>query len=194
MRFAFLRSFVLGLALPLCRALCRGLRTTRTCIQHADSQHVHLREGVGHPRSRRCFGGTSIPRRDRERCRHVQAHSRCICRFAGGLNCLRMGSPCGLFPVMPSGWKPSGSRVNGKIYAYTVDTVSTGNADLPMWQQVRARKAETKGVFAGVLGCDWTTLRYFDADGDVSLNHWNTGASAVPIPIRSAAPPCQSGC
>jgi hypothetical protein len=57
-------------------------------------------------------------------------------------------------------------RVNGKIYAYTVDTVSTGNADPPMWQQVRARKAETKGVFAGVLGCGWTTLRYFDADGD----------------------------
>lgn len=56
-------------------------------------------------------------------------------------------------------------RVNGKIYAYTVDTVSTGKADPPMWRQVRAQ-AQTKGVVAGVLGCGWTTLRYFDSDGD----------------------------
>ena len=56
-------------------------------------------------------------------------------------------------------------RVNGKVYAYTVSTVSTGKADPPMWRKIRAR-IETKGVPGGVLGCGWTMLRYFEADGD----------------------------
>jgi hypothetical protein len=56
-------------------------------------------------------------------------------------------------------------RVNGKVYAYDVSTVSTGKADPPMWRKIRAR-TKTKGVLGGVLGCGWTTLRYFDADGD----------------------------
>jgi hypothetical protein len=56
-------------------------------------------------------------------------------------------------------------RVNGRAYAYDVSTVSTGKADPPMWRKIRAR-TKTKGVIGGVLGCGWTMLRYFDADGD----------------------------
>ncbi|MGB7603248.1 MAG: hypothetical protein WBM24_23295 [Candidatus Sulfotelmatobacter sp.] len=56
-------------------------------------------------------------------------------------------------------------RVNGKVYAYDVSTVSTGKADPPMWRKIRAR-TKTNGVLGGVLGCGWTRLRYFDADGD----------------------------
>lgn len=56
-------------------------------------------------------------------------------------------------------------RVNGKVYAYTVSTVSTGKTDPPMWPKIRAR-TKSQGIPAGVLGCGWTTLRYFDADGD----------------------------
>ncbi len=49
-------------------------------------------------------------------------------------------------------------RVNGKVYAYDVSTVSTGKADPPMWRKIRPR-TRTKGVPGGVLGCGWTTLR-----------------------------------
>lgn len=56
-------------------------------------------------------------------------------------------------------------RVNGKVYAYTVSTVSTGKTDPPMWPKIQPANSKSK-VPAGVLGCGWTTLRYFDADGD----------------------------
>jgi len=64
-------------------------------------------------------------------------------------------------------------RVHGKIYAYDVSTVSTRKADPPMWRKIRARTGDKrvvggvhKGAIEGVLGCGWTNLRYFDADGD----------------------------
>ena len=65
-------------------------------------------------------------------------------------------------------------RVNGRAYAYTVQTVSTGKTDPPMWRYIKtsiAKKKGTvkKGTVAGVLGCGWTMLRYFDADGDGSF-------------------------
>jgi hypothetical protein len=61
-------------------------------------------------------------------------------------------------------------RVQGRIYAYGVVTVSTAKSDPPMWQRIQsAPSRRRKGVPAGVLGCGWTTLRYFDADGDGSF-------------------------
>jgi hypothetical protein len=62
-------------------------------------------------------------------------------------------------------------RVQERIYAYSVVTVSEGRADPPMWQRVRTATAEktpgkAKALPAGILGCGWTVLRYFDADGD----------------------------
>jgi hypothetical protein len=62
-------------------------------------------------------------------------------------------------------------RVQERTYAYSVVTVSEGRADPPMWQQVRTAtgqktQGKAKGLPAGVLGCGWTVLRYFDADGD----------------------------
>lgn len=62
-------------------------------------------------------------------------------------------------------------RVQGRTYAYDVETVSLHKAEPPMWQQVvipsHLREGKnSKQVPAGVLGCGYTTLRYFDADGD----------------------------
>jgi hypothetical protein len=58
-------------------------------------------------------------------------------------------------------------RVQDRIYAYSVTTVSSAKADPPMWPRVRNPAPERKKTqMAGVLGCGWTTLRYFDADGD----------------------------
>ena len=65
-------------------------------------------------------------------------------------------------------------RVNGKVYAYDVSTVSTRKADPPLWRRLRERRARAKGGVVkggveGVLGCGWTVIRYFDADGDGTL-------------------------
>jgi len=72
----------------------------------------------------------------------------------------------------------SEQRVEGRVYAYSVVTVSLGKADPPMWQHVRTVTPQTQerkgkltvpgGVLGsgGVLGCGYTVLRYFDADGD----------------------------
>ncbi len=76
-------------------------------------------------------------------------------------------------------------RVQGRTYAYDVQTVSSRRAEPPMWQQVKRktspdspnRKSKQMG---GILGCGWTTLRYFDADGDglfESLEYMGFGAA-----------------
>ena len=62
-------------------------------------------------------------------------------------------------------------RVQQRIYAYSLITVSERQAEPPMWQQIRIASAQqtpgkTKGLQAGVLGCGFTVLHYFDADGD----------------------------
>lgn len=62
-------------------------------------------------------------------------------------------------------------RVDGRTYAYDVVTVSLHKAEPPIWQQVIAQPQLRNGknsrqIPAGVLGCGFTTLRYFDADGD----------------------------
>jgi hypothetical protein len=43
-------------------------------------------------------------------------------------------------------------RVNGKVYAYDVSTVSTGKADPPMWRKIRAQ-TRTKGGIGGHVSC-----------------------------------------
>jgi hypothetical protein len=57
-------------------------------------------------------------------------------------------------------------RVQNRTYAYTVVTVSLRRASPPMWQQVPPPPPNPKAIPAGVLGCGWTTLRYYDKDGD----------------------------
>lgn len=64
-------------------------------------------------------------------------------------------------------------RVQERIYGYQVVTVSLHRADPPMWPQVRVsvppatpQKKKLKEMWGGVLGCGWTTIHYFDADGD----------------------------
>lgn len=77
-------------------------------------------------------------------------------------------------------------RVDGRTYAYDVVTVSLHKAEPPMWQQVMAAPLLRKGknskqVPLGVLGCGFTTLRYFDADGDgifESLQYVGSGFGA----------------
>jgi hypothetical protein len=100
-------------------------------------------------------------------------------------------------------------RVKGRIYAYSVETVSPGKADPPMWRHIRARTAKTKGVIAGVLGCGWTTLRYFDSEGNGSFESFqyvgfggpysnSTHCPTVPewalrlLPNRAAAERCSN--
>jgi hypothetical protein len=64
-------------------------------------------------------------------------------------------------------------RVQGRTYAYSVETYSIEEAKPPMWQQIQAppptlakRRGKLTQVPAGLLGCGPTFLRYIDADGD----------------------------
>lgn len=61
-------------------------------------------------------------------------------------------------------------RVNGRTFGYDLMTVSTGQAHPAMWPSIRIMaKHEAKAkhaVSAGVLGCGFTVIRYFDNDGD----------------------------
>jgi hypothetical protein len=64
-------------------------------------------------------------------------------------------------------------RVQDRAYAYTVLTVSLGKAEPPMSQRTQSsipHRTQTKGtrktVPGGILGCGFTILWYFDADGD----------------------------
>jgi hypothetical protein len=99
-------------------------------------------------------------------------------------------------------------RVQNRTYAYDVITVSTGKADPPMWPRVRESvQRAPRGQNAGVLGCGFTVLRYFDRDGDgrfESLEYVGFGApdtnstrcSTTPdwalmlLPNRAAAESC----
>ena len=62
-------------------------------------------------------------------------------------------------------------RVQGRTYAYDVETVSLHKAEPPMWRQVVVSSQSREGknseqMSLGILGCGFTTLRYFDTDGD----------------------------
>jgi hypothetical protein len=58
-------------------------------------------------------------------------------------------------------------RVQGRTYAFSVTTVSTAKADPPMWPRVHSSATKrSQAQMGGVLGCGWTTLQYFDGDGD----------------------------
>jgi hypothetical protein len=65
-------------------------------------------------------------------------------------------------------------RIHEQTYAYDVVTVSASNAQPPMWakalpassQRVSAKGKSLKRMSGGILGCGYTTLRYFDTDGD----------------------------
>ncbi|MGA2978357.1 MAG: hypothetical protein ABSD76_02090 [Terriglobales bacterium] len=89
-------------------------------------------------------------------------------------------------------------RILGRTYAYDVVSVSLRRAEPPMWQRVQKavsqqpeRKHRTRLVPGGVLGCGFTTLRYFDTDGDgrfESLEYVGFGAPYASASSCSTAP------